>query len=258
MIQRFLDLKSLVFPNPHCSFLWWCLSFRRNQWLHCFRDIKLPCVQFCCAGLVPAGECWCPLLAGGNDRDDEDIWPRTSGVCSEWFSWGIPWGTFSLTSFGHWSYWDLHTKLLNILTSEIIVWFGTYIILASDWWDNSVNVMVFLCLISFSLSVFYPAPGVQFPAKRTSVSPRHQALLSQHQVPPGQQQRCLSSTCGETLFSHLHEAASCCLSPHQALLHLTGMQTIWKDCCNLTMHLFLFSIILYSWGVNMSIKKQTV
>ncbi len=77
--------------------------------------------------------------------------------------------------------------------------------------------------------VSYPAPGVQFPAEGTGVSPRHQALFPQHQVPAGQQQRCLTSACGETLLSHLHEAAARGLSPHQALLQLTGKRTGGSD-----------------------------
>lgn len=58
------------------------------------------------------------------------------------------------------------------------------------------------------------------------MSPRNQALLPQHQVPAGQQQRRLTSTCRETLLSHLHEAAAGCLSPHQALLQLTGKEAV--------------------------------
>lgn len=75
------------------------------------------------------------------------------------------------------------------------------------------------------LFVSYPAPGVQLPAEGTGLPPRHQALLSQHKVPPGQQQRRLASACGEALLPHLHEAAARRLSPHQELLQLTGEQT---------------------------------
>lgn len=80
-----------------------------------------------------------------------------------------------------------------------------------------------------SLSVSQPAPGVQLPAERAGVSPCHQTLLPQHQVPAGQQQRRLASPCGETLFSYLHEAAARGLSAHQALLQLTGEGPMCTD-----------------------------
>lgn len=89
--------------------------------------------------------------------------------------------------------------------------------------------MLDLISASPSLSVPYPAPGVQLPAEGTGVSPRHKALLPQHQVPAGQQQRRLTSTCGETLLSHLHETAARGLSPHQALLQLTGKGPVCSD-----------------------------
>lgn len=60
------------------------------------------------------------------------------------------------------------------------------------------------------------------------MSPRHQALLPQHQVPAGQQLR-LTGSCGETLFPHLHEAAARGLGPHQALLQLTGKGGVCSD-----------------------------
>lgn len=82
--------------------------------------------------------------------------------------------------------------------------------------------MLDLIPASISFSVSCTAPGVQLPAEGTGLSTRHQALLPQHQVPAGQQQCHLTSTCRETLLSHLHEAAARGLSPHQALLQLTG------------------------------------
>lgn len=95
---------------------------------------------------------------------------------------------------------------------------------------NSLGITAFDLISTFlSLSVSYTAPGVQLPAEGTGVSPRHQTLLSQHQVPAGQQQRRLTSTCGETLLSHLHEAAARGLSPHQALLQLTGKGLVCSD-----------------------------
>lgn len=74
----------------------------------------------------------------------------------------------------------------------------------------------------------HPAPRVQFPAEGTGLSPRHQALLPQHQVPAGQWR----FTCarGEALLPHLHEAAARGLCSHQALLQLTGKGPIRGDC----------------------------
>lgn len=92
----------------------------------------------------------------------------------------------------------------------------------------SSDISVFLST-SLSLCVSYPAPRVQLPAEGAGVSPRHQALLPQHQVPAGQQQRRLTSACGETVLPHLHEAAARGLSPHQALLQLTGKGPICSD-----------------------------
>lgn len=66
------------------------------------------------------------------------------------------------------------------------------------------------------------ASGVQFFAEGTGLSACYQTLLSQHQVQTRQQQRCLTSTCGETLLSYLHETASCGVGPHQTLLQLTS------------------------------------
>lgn len=77
-----------------------------------------------------------------------------------------------------------------------------------------------------SSSVSHSAPGVQFLAERKSVPPRHQALLTQHQVPPGHRQCSCTSTCWETLLSHLHEVTASGFSPHQALLQFIGKVTI--------------------------------
>lgn len=68
------------------------------------------------------------------------------------------------------------------------------------------------------------ASGVQFPAEGARVSAGHQAVLSQHQVPSGQQQqqRLVSGARGETVFPHLHETAAGRLSPHQTLLQPPG------------------------------------
>lgn len=95
---------------------------------------------------------------------------------------------------------------------------------------NSISItMLDLVLASISFSVSYTAPGVQLPVEGTGLSPCHQALLPQHQVQAGQQQCHLTSTCRETLLSHLHEAAAGGLSPHQALLQLTGKGPICSN-----------------------------
>lgn len=77
--------------------------------------------------------------------------------------------------------------------------------------------------------VSYTAPGIQLPAEGTRLSPRYQTLLPQHQVPAGQQQCHITSACRETLLSHLHEAAARGLSPHQALLQLTGKGPFYSN-----------------------------
>lgn len=71
---------------------------------------------------------------------------------------------------------------------------------------------------------FIVAPGVQFPVEGTRLSAGHQALLSKHQVPSGQQQqqRGVSGPRGETLFPHLYETPAGRLSSHQTLLQPPG------------------------------------
>lgn len=55
------------------------------------------------------------------------------------------------------------------------------------------------------------------------MSAGHQAVLSQHQVPSGQQyQRIISGARGETVLPHLHETAAGRLGPHQTLLQPPG------------------------------------
>lgn len=66
------------------------------------------------------------------------------------------------------------------------------------------------------------APGVQLPVEGARVSARHQALLPQHQVPTGEQQRRFAGPRGEALLPHLHAAAARGLGAHQALLQSAG------------------------------------
>lgn len=100
---------------------------------------------------------------------------------------------------------------LITLTSEIVQ-------LTAAWNECSSPAA---CVFLISSSVSHAAPGVQLPAEGARLSPRHQALLAQHQVPPGLQ-RHFAGARGETVLPHLHEAAARGLGPHQALLHIAG------------------------------------
>lgn len=153
------------------------------------------------AGSVPISQCRRPLLAGGNDRNDTDFWPRAARICPQWFPWGISTGT------------------CHQMTSSVFFFSDPFFSLPLSIYNSICPI--FKILPSCHLCSLL-ASGVQFFAEGTGLSACYQTLLSQHQVQTRQQQRCLTSTCGETLLSYLHETASCGVGPHQTLLQLTS------------------------------------